>query len=146
MRRLVTVSMILFSAATLAIGGCANTQPGDKNAGPGVAQERPDVTVKLAALRGDPCRGPRVATIYPGCGRFVTEVANTVATLRAQLPGEVVATSALNDAVTVYQRLGCEIVAGAASPDQTTRCPQALTTIGAELDRLGRVMASQPTG
>ena len=144
--RVVIAGVVLLTIIAGALGACANTQPGDRTTGPDVALERPDLAVKLQALRGDPCGGARVATIYPGCGRYVTEVANIVGTLRDDLPGEVVTISELNDAVSIYQRLGCETVIGPATSDQATRCPEALTTIGSALNALAGALARQPTG
>lgn len=131
--------------ATLALAGCAATQPGDKNPGAGYTNEVGDLLVKIPALRSDPCRGVEAGALFAGCGRYVTEIANTLAALRADLPGQGAAANALQDAVNTYQRLNCDSAGNAPSAEQRAACPGALRTIGAQLDALQRALANTPT-
>jgi outer membrane murein-binding lipoprotein Lpp len=131
---------------TVAVAGCASTQPGDKNPGVGYTNNVADLAVKVPALVVDPCRGPRAAQIFNECGRFVTEVANTIAAMRADLPSQSRTIDALSDAVNRYQRAGCDAVIGTPSDALRTTCSTALTDIGSELDALGAALTRLPTG
>lgn len=133
-------------AIALAVSGCASTQPGDKNPGSGYTNNVTDLVVKIPALVTDPCGGTQADRLFPDCGRFVTEVANTVAALRADLPGQSDAINALSDAVNRYQRAGCDSLDGAPSASQRTTCPSALRAIGSELDKLSSALSTIPTG
>ena len=44
--------------------------------------------MKIPALQNDPCRGTQANKIYPNCGRYVTEVANVVDAVHAELPNQ----------------------------------------------------------
>jgi len=128
-----------------ALAGCADNQPGDTNTGPGYTNNVADLLVKLPALDGDPCRGKQVATLFPNCGRYVTEVAGTLGALRDNLPGQAVALTALQGAVTRFQQLGCDTITGSPSAVQQVACPAALTAIGGALDVLDKALAALPT-
>jgi hypothetical protein len=128
----------------VAVAGCAGTQPGDKNPGVGYTNNVADLVVKVPALLIDPCRGQQAGQIFPECGRFVTEVANTIAALRADLPSESPTIDALSHAVDRYQRAGCDAVSGAPSAALRTTCSGALAEIGTELDRLGAALTKPP--
>lgn len=127
-----------------ALAGCADNQPGDVNNGPGYTQNVSDLLVKVPALASDPCRSTQAGTVYPNCGRYVTEVASTLGALRANLPGDSRALDDLQGAVNRYQQLGCDTITGAPSAQQQTGCPAALRTIGARLDGLGKALARIP--
>lgn len=148
MRRTASRAVIAGSAlaAVLAITGCADTQPGDVNNGPGYTDSIADLLVKIPALQNDPCRGPQATKIYPNCGRYVTEVANVVDAVHAELPNQPNLTANLQGAVNSYQRLRCETVNNDASPDQATNCPAALRTIGTELDSVDKTLSTLPSG
>ncbi len=133
-------------AAALALAGCADAQPGDVNNGPGYTDSVSDLLVKIPALQGDPCRSTQAPQIYPNCGRYVTEVANVVDAVQAELPDQPSLTTSLQNAVNTYQSLRCEIVKGTGSASQQRSCPQALRTIGAELDGVDRKLAKLPAG
>jgi hypothetical protein len=139
MRRLVLVGVAL-----VLLAGCANTQPGDRNTGPGYTNNVSDLQVKVPALKTDPCRGTRADQLFATCGRYVTEVANTIGALRADLPGQAGEITVLQDAVDSYQRASCD-TATAPTAAQRTDCPKALTSIGTELDRIGQALAALPT-
>ena len=133
-------------AAVLALAGCADTQPGDVNNGPGYTDSIADLLVKIPALQNDPCRGTQVGRIYPNCGRYVTEVANVVDAVHAELPNQPNLTSNLQGAVNTYQTLRCESVNNDASAAQTKSCPGALRTIGTELDSVDKTLSAMPSG
>jgi hypothetical protein len=139
--------LLICVLGTLVLAGCADNQPGDVNNGPGYTNNVSDLLVKLPALDGDPCRGAQVATLFPNCGRYVTEVANTLALLRDDLPDQGASVTALQNAVNAFQRLGCDTVNGTATAKQLSDCPGALHAIGTELDLLGQALAavSRPT-
>jgi hypothetical protein len=141
MRRLVTLACGL---ALLALAGCADAQPGDTNPGGGYTNNVSDLLVKIPALRADPCRGKQADQLFTDCGRYVTEVANTVAALRADVPGDADEINSLAGAVSSFQTLACDSAGNAPSPAQRSGCPTALTSIGANLDRLGQTLASTP--
>jgi hypothetical protein len=126
----------------LALAGCADAQPGDTNNGPGYTENVSDLLVKIPALLGDPCRTGDVGANYPNCGRYVTEVANTANTLMVAAPSETPAANAIQKAVNSYQQLGCETVGPKPSAEQNTQCPQALRTIGSELDTVQKTLSS----
>jgi hypothetical protein len=138
------VACVLAGVALVLLAGCANTQPGNGNTGPGYTNNVSDLQVKVPALKGDPCRGSRADQLFPNCGRYVTEVANTIGALRADLPGQSGEITVLQDAVNSYQRGTCD-TAVSPTPTQRTNCPKALATIGTELDRLSQALASLPT-
>jgi hypothetical protein len=148
MRR--TVSRVVIAstalAAALTLAGCADAQPGDVNNGPGYTDSVSDLLVKIPALQGDPCRSTQASQIYPNCGRYVTEVANVVDAVRAELPNQPDLTTNLQNAVNTYQQLRCETVNGNASQDQQKSCPQALKTIGSELDGVDKTLSKLPAG
>lgn len=125
--------------------GCADTQPGDRNPGAGYTNSVADLDVKVPALQADPCRGRQAESLFVDCGRYVTEVANTIGALRAELPGQSGEIDTLAAYVTSYQRAGCDTAAGTPSASQRTTCPKALTSIGTELDRIDEALASLPT-
>jgi hypothetical protein len=129
----------------LAVAGCADDQPGDQNPGAGYTNNVSDLQVKVPALRADPCRGAQVDQLFGNCGRYVTEVANTIGALRAELAGQAGEITALQDAVNSYQRADCDSSGNTPSATQRTDCPKALTSIGVELDRLNDALAGLPT-
>lgn len=141
--RLATCAGIALAA--LALAGCADTQPGDQNPGVGYTNNVSDLLVKIPALTSDPCRGSQAAQLYPGCGRYVTEVANTVNALEADVPGQRDEINSLSSAVRTYQSLSCDSAGNSPSATQNTRCPAALTAIGKDLDQLGRSLATMTT-
>ena len=141
----VIAGMLAGVLALAALAGCADNQPGDTNTGPGYTDNVADLLVKVPALDGDPCRSKQSATLFPNCGRYVTEVANTLGALRDDLPNQASALTALQGAVTRFQQLGCDTISGTPSASQQTQCPAALTTIGAELDTLNKALATLPT-
>jgi hypothetical protein len=147
MRRLVTVASGLagVALAVLVLAGCADAQPGDTNPGSGYTNNVSDLLVKVPALRADPCRGTQADQLFTDCGRYVVEVANTVAALRADVPGQAEQINALSDAVHSFQTLACDSAGNDPSPAQRSGCPQALTSIGNDLDRLGQALATTPT-
>jgi hypothetical protein len=144
MRRVEQLGCALACVALVLLAGCADNQPGDQNPTPGYTNNVSDLRVKVPALKADPCRGSRADQLFTNCGRYVTEVANTIGALRADLPGQDGEITVLQDAVNSYQRAGCD---SATSPTAAQRrdCPKALTSIGTELDRLGQALASLPT-
>lgn len=133
-------------AAVLALAGCADAQPGDVNNGPGYTDSISDLLVKIPALQNDPCRGNQATQIYPNCGRYVTEVANVVDAVHAELPSQPNLTTNLQNAVNTYQQLRCETVNGDASSTQTRQCPESLRTIGSELDNVDETLSTIPPG
>jgi hypothetical protein len=133
-------------AAVLALAGCADAQPGDVNNGPGYTDSIADLLVKIPALQNDPCRSTKAPQIYANCGRYVTEVANVVDAVHAELPSQPNLTTNLQNAVNTFQQLRCETVNGDASAAQAKSCPQALRTIGSELDSVDKVLSTIPSG
>jgi outer membrane murein-binding lipoprotein Lpp len=132
------------AAALLVVAGCGSNQPGDTNPGSGYTNNVSDLQVKIPALRSDPCRGRQADQLFANCGRYVTEVANVVAALRADVPGQTGDINALAGAVHSFQSLGCDTAGGSPSQAQRSGCPQALTSIGTDLDRLGQSLTSTP--
>ena len=133
------------AALALVLAGCADTQPGDRNPGGGYTNSVADLDVKVPALQADPCRGRQADTLFGDCGRYVTEVANTISALRAELPGQSGEIDTLQAAVTSYQKASCDSSGTSPSAAQRTECPKALTSIGTELDRIDTALASLPT-
>lgn len=133
-------------AAVLALAGCADRQPGDVNNGPGYTDSIADLLVKIPALQNDPCRGTQATTIYPNCGRYVTEVSNVIDAVHAEVPNQPTLTSRLQDSVNSYQRLRCETVNNDATATQAKSCPDALRAIGTELDSVDKTLSTMPTG
>ncbi|HEY1570704.1 MAG TPA: hypothetical protein VGG05_05110 [Pseudonocardiaceae bacterium] len=131
--------------ALLAVAGCADDQPGDQNPGVGYTNNISDLLVKIPALQSDPCRSTQAAQLYGDCGRYVTEVSNTVNALRADVPGHTALVNSLAGAVNRYQSMGCDTIPGKPTATQRTACPAALRSIGADLDTLGSALASAPT-
>lgn len=127
-------------AAALSLAGCANTQPGDVNNGPGYTNNINDLSTKVQVYSADPCRSAQSGQLFANCGRFVTEVASTIGTLRSQLPNNADIGAAQN-AVNSFQRLGCDAIGGTPTAAQRTGCPQALLAIGHALDDLNRALA-----
>lgn len=141
----VAVALAGVAVAVLAVAGCADAQPGDQNPGAGYTNNVSDLLVKLPALQADPCRSSQAAQLYPDCGRYVTEVANTVDAMRADVRGHVGQINALAGAVHSYQSTACDTINGRPTAAQRTTCPKALTAIGADLDQLGKALASTPS-
>ncbi len=129
--------------AVLAVAGCADAQPGDQNTGSGYTNNVSDLLVKIPALVTDPCRSPQAD--YTNCGRYVTEVANTVNALRADVPGHTAQVNSLANAVHTYQSMACDTISGKPSQTQQAKCPAALQTIGKDLDQLGKSLAASPS-
>lgn len=144
MRRLL-VACAGVALAVLAVAGCANTQPGDQNPGAGYTNNVSDLLVKIPAMQADPCRGTQVNQLFPNCGRYVTEIANTVNALRADVPGQAADINSLSSAVHTYQSLSCDSAGNSPSAAQQSHCPAALTAIGQDLDRLDKSLASTTT-
>jgi hypothetical protein len=86
-----------------------------------------------------------VDQLFGNCGRYVTEVANTIGALRAELASQSGEIDTLQAAVNSYQRANCDSAGGSPSTAQRSDCPKALTSIGTELDRLGTALATLPT-
>jgi hypothetical protein len=131
-------------AFVLVLAGCADDQPGDTNPGAGYTNNVSDLQVKLPALQSDPCRGAQAARNYGNCGRYVTEVANTVAALQADVPAQASQIDALASSVHTYQSMRCDTISGTPSATQRTGCPQALTSIGRDLDVIAKALAGAP--
>jgi hypothetical protein len=131
--------------AALAIAGCADDQPGDQNPGVGYTNNISDLLVKIPAMQSDPCRGKQVGQLYPNCGRYVTEVANTINALRADVPGQATEINALSTAVNAYQSLSCDSAGSSPSAEQNAKCPAALMAIGRDLDAIGKSLTSMTT-
>ncbi len=129
----------------LALAACADDQPGDRNPGAGYTNSVADLKVKVPALQADPCRGSQAGSLFVDCGRYVSEVTNTIGAMRAELPGAAGEIDTLQAAVTSYQKAGCDAVTGTPTAAQRAGCPKALTSIGTELDRISRALASLPT-
>jgi outer membrane murein-binding lipoprotein Lpp len=144
--RLVTTGTALAGVvlAALALAGCADDQPGDQNPSPGYTNNVSDLQVKVPALASDPCRGKQTDGLFENCGRYVTEVANTLAALRADLPAQGSAIDVLQNEVNAYQQHACDSVSGTPSTAQSQACPTALTSIGTALDRLAVAVAQIP--
>lgn len=132
--------------ALLAVAGCADDQPGDQNPGVGYTNNVSDLLVKIPALQSDPCRSTQATQLYTDCGRYVTEVSNTVNALRADVPGHTVLINSLAGAVNRYQSMACDTINGRPTATQQAACPGALRSIGADLDQLGKALASAPSG
>lgn len=127
-------------AAALSLAGCADTQPGDVNNGPGYTDNITDLSTKVQVYSLDPCRSAQSSQLFANCGRFVTQVASTIGTLRSQLPGNADIGAAQN-AVNGFQRLGCDAITGTPTAAQRAGCPQSLVAIGHALDDLNRALA-----
>lgn len=139
------VACVGAALTVLAVAGCADTQPGDQNNGPGYTNNMSDVLVKVAALQGDPCRGAQAAQIFPNCGRYVYEVSNTVNTLRSGVSNDTPDINALATAVHSYQSLSCDSAGNSPTAAQRATCPAALAAIGSDLDHLDRILAGPPS-
>jgi hypothetical protein len=126
--------------AVLAVAGCGTAQQGAANTGSGYTNNVSDLLVKIPALVTDPCRTPQAD--YTNCGRYVTEVANTVNALRADVPGHTQQVNSLATAVHTYQSLACDTISGTPTPTQQVKCPAALQVIGKDLDQLGKSLAT----
>jgi len=100
--------------------------------------------VKIPAMQADPCRSTQASTLFPNCGRYVTEVANTIGALQQDLPNQGSAVNGLQNAVNSYQRLGCDTISVAPTAQQEQTCPGNLRTIGTELDLLDKALATVP--
>lgn len=145
-RRTGSVVLAGVALAVLAVAGCADAQPGDQNPGAGYTNNVSDLLVKIPALQADPCRGAQAGTLYSDCGRYVTEVANTVNALRADVQGHVAEINALAAGVQRYQSTRCDTITGQPTQAQRSTCPAALTAIGADLDQLSKALSSSPSG
>ena len=141
----VAVALAGVALAALAVAGCADAQPGDQNPGAGYTNNVSDLLVKIPALQSDPCRGKQAGTLYSNCGRYVTEVANTVNALRADVPGHTAEINALASAVHKYQATACDTINGTPTARQRSTCPAALTAIGTDLDQLSTALTSGPS-
>jgi hypothetical protein len=144
MRRRLAASVAGVALAVLAVAGCADAQPGDQNPGAGYTNNVSDLLVKIPALQADPCRGKQADQLFPTCGRYVTEVSNTVNALRADVPGHVDAINSLAGAVNRYQTMDCDTPNGRPTASQQTNCPKALADIGTDLDQLDNALGSTP--
>lgn len=136
--------MITVAVAVLALAGCADNQPGDRNTGPGISNEPADLAVKVPALLADPCHTAEAARIFPDCGRFVTEVSNIVSTVESEVPSQSAVATQLQDSTNNYLKLNCGIITGKPTDQQSTQCPAALRSIGTELEDLGKALAAMP--
>src|SRR5215472_13176608 len=116
----------LGAALALVLAGCADTQPGDQNPGAGYTNSVADLDVKVPALQSDPCRGRQAGTLFGNCGRYVTEGANTIGALRAELPTQTGEIDTLQAAVNSYQKASCDSSGNSPSAVQRANFPQAL--------------------
>lgn len=140
MRRLMWVAG--GALALLAVAGCGSPQTGGPSAG--YTNNVANLQVKISGLRTDPCGTAQAAQIYGNCGRFVTEVSNTVVPLHDALPTQASVIDSMAAAVHTFQSMSCDTITGQPSADQAKQCPQALVQIGTDLTKISPVLASAP--
>ncbi|GDY29973.1 hypothetical protein GTS_16060 [Gandjariella thermophila] len=124
-------------ALLVLLAGCAGGSRSGTPAPPTTA-DATALRVKVHALEADQCQRVDARTVYPECGRYVTEVAGTVGTLRSQLSGQPAAGDALarlQSGVSAYQSRGCD---GPAAP--ADECAAALTTLRTALAQAGSAL------
>ena len=139
-----TITVVVGIAVTAcAVAGCASGSSGGDESG--YTNNTQNLAVKISALRSDPCRTTRADQLWPDCGRYVTEVAGTIGSLRETTQAPAVDVNAMNGAVHSYQSLACDAVSGQPSAAQRDTCPKALASIGTALDRIGSVLGGLPT-
>jgi hypothetical protein len=101
-------------ALLVLLAGCGGAGQGGSTGGSQAPPATGDVSalrVKVHALEADQCQRVDPRTVFPECGRYVTEVAGTVGTLRGQLAGQPNSGDALarlQSGVSEYQGKGCE--------------------------------------
>jgi hypothetical protein len=128
--------------ALAAVAACGQTQTGGPTAG--YTDNVANLQVKVSALRADPCRSTQAPQIFGSCGRYVTEVSNTVVPLHDALPAQATVINAMAAAVHTFQSMTCDTISGQPSATQAAQCPTALTEIGSDLDKIGPLLASAP--
>jgi hypothetical protein len=124
-----TVRLVLAAGMVVLVGlaGCGANGPAPPRGTPHV--DVGALRVKVRALQADQCQRLDPRAVYPDCGRYVTEVAGTVGTLRAQLGGRPDAAEALGrlqSGVATYQGRSCENTGAPAE-----ECAAALATLRA---------------
>jgi len=129
------VRLVLAAGMVVLVGlaGCGPNGSAPPRGTPGV--DVGALRVKVRALEADQCQRLDPHVVYPDCGRYVTEVAGTTGTLRAQLAGRPDAAGALarlQSGVATYQGRSCESPGGPAE-----ECATALATLRTALAQLG---------
>ncbi|GAA0623745.1 hypothetical protein GCM10010174_48630 [Kutzneria viridogrisea] len=136
---------MLLICASLAVltAGCGSELGPAQRPAVKVGAELPDLQVKLRALQADQCQSVTAETVYPECDRFVTEVVNLSAAIKAATEKSTRATDIatavdkLASAGGDYQRGQCG--AKGASPD-TQVCARDLGTVRDQLIVLSSAM------
>ena len=128
--------------ALLAVAGCGTPQNGGPTAG--YTNNVANLQVKISGLRTDPCGTTQAAQIYGNCGRFVTEVSNTIVPLHDALPTQGTVIDSMAAAVHTFQSMSCDTISGQPSAAQAQQCPQALVLIGTDLGKISPALASAP--
>ncbi len=133
--------------AGVLLAGCGGGQSGGSR--PSVNEDLQALQSKIPLLQADECYTADAHVVFPRCGKYVTQLASTVGSLKAQLApkgarlrGEV---KSLGDGINEYQRQDCGNSSGQPSATQEKACPHALITMHDSLHGMGQYLASLPT-
>lgn len=140
-------SVLLWStlvAAAAVLVGCGGGQavevsgPPEPTFPPGQvpAATLSDLRTKLASIAQDECARDDPATIYPTCGRFVTEVRAALPAVREQAPAGTAAADAVDAGVGRFLGSGCAAAPNSGPTGDPRVCSPALATLQADLRTL----------
>lgn len=107
------VVLLAVGLAVLPAAGCASANQQNPASGPAQSLSLADALDKLEAISQDECETQPPATVYSGCTRFLTELANTLNSVRSEaagLPQSAAVTAAANtitSAINDFNQRGC---------------------------------------
>lgn len=143
---------LLVPVVTLALVGGCSTGPatigertGSPSAAPTTDARAADRTealrTKFAFYLRDGCATADPAQVFPQCGRFVTEIRNTLPQVRRDAPEAAGPAEATEAALDRFTADGCEGTPGALGAGDAASCGPALARVQQEVRDLGAAVA-----
>ncbi|MDN5915532.1 MAG: hypothetical protein L0I76_10570 [Pseudonocardia sp.] len=141
--RKVTLGLTTLAAA-LMVAGCGGSDavqvsgPPTPTFPPGVVPTATldDTRTKLASIAQDECALDDPATIYPTCGRFVSEVQASLPAVREQAPNATQAADTVQAGIGRFVSSGCVSAANSGPAGDPQICGPALATLQEDLREL----------
>lgn len=98
---------------------------------------------KFAFLEGDPCAQDDPAAAFPRCGRFITEIRNTIPQVRRDAPAAGARAGSTEAALDRFTAAGCEGNPGTLGGGDPARCGPALAQVQREVRALATAVAGR---
>lgn len=124
-------------AAALVVSACGGSDavqvsgPPTPTFPPGVVPSATldDLRTKLASISQDECARDDPATIYPTCGRFVTEVQASLPSVREQAPRAAKSADTVETGISRFVSGGCVAAPNSGPSGDPRTCGPALTVL-----------------